>query len=158
MPEPVNTKEIELEKKLSEIQLKRTEEDSVALAKKFNLPFSDLKSAPIDNDALTIIDENTARSSGLAIIYKSGNKLTVVITDPENSTTQKTLETLKTRGFIVNPVVTSPSVLEKILGRYKFAQPLELFEIGAIEIAEEELNKIQDEIKTIGDLKDKVTK
>ena len=65
-----DTKEAELEKKLSEIQLKRTEEDSEALAKKFNLPFSDLKSAPIDNDALTLIDENTARSSSLAIIYK----------------------------------------------------------------------------------------
>ena len=153
-----NKKESELEKKLSEIQLKRAESDSAALAKKFNLPFSDLKSAPIDNDALTIIDENTARSSNLAIIYKSGNKLTVAITDPENSNTQKTLETLKTRGFVINPIVTSPSVLENILSRYKFAQSQEIFEVGAIEIKEEELNKIQDEIKNIGDLKDKVTK
>lgn len=151
-------KELELEKKLSEIQLKRTEEDSVALAKKFNLPFSDLKSAPIDNDTLVIIDENTARSSGLAIIYKSGNKLTVAITDPENSNTQKALEALKTRGFIINPIVTSPSVLENILSRYKFAQSQEIFEVGAIEIKEDELSKIEDEIKTIGDLKDKVTK
>ncbi len=151
-------KEEALEKKLSEIQLKRTEEDSAALAKKFNLPFSDLKSAPIDNDALTIIDENTARSSNLAIIYKSGNKLTVAVTDPENSNTQKTLETLKTKGFVINPIVTSPSVLENILGRYKFAQSQEIFEVGAIEIKEEEINKIQDEIKNIGDLKNKVTK
>ncbi len=158
MPEPVNKKEAELEKKLSEIQLKRAEGDSVALAKKFNLPFSDLKSAPIDNDALITIDENTARSSGLAIIYKSGNKLTVAITDPENSNTQKTLEALKTKGFIINPIVTSPSILENILNRYKFAQSQELFEVGAIEIKEEELNKIQDEIKNIGDLKDKVNR
>src|SRR3989344_38221 len=104
-----DTKEAELEKKLSEIQLKRTEDDSVALAKKFNLPFSDLKSAPIDNDALAIIDENTARSSNMAIIYKSANKLTVAITDPENSATQKTLEALKEKGFTINPIVTSPS-------------------------------------------------
>ena len=156
--DPTNKKAEELEKKLSEIQLKRTEGDSVALAKKFNLPFSDLKSAPIDNDALTIVDENTARSSGLAIIYKSGNKLTIAITDPENSITQKTLEALKTRGFVINPIVTSPSVLENILSRYKFAQSQEIFEVGAIEIKEEELNKIQDEIKNIGDLKNKVTK
>src|SRR3989338_4980179 len=122
----INTKEEELEKKLSEIQLKRSEGDSVALAKKFNLPFSDLKSAPIDNDALIIIDENTARSSILAIIYKSGNKLTVAITNPENSNTQKTMEALKTKGLTINPVVTSPSVLEGILSRYKFAQSQEL--------------------------------
>jgi len=158
MSDPTNKKEEELEKKLSEIQLKRVEGDSVALAKKFNLPFSDLKSAPIDNDALSLIDENTARSSSLAIIYKSGNKLTVAIIDPENSGTQKTLEALKTKGFTINPVVTSPSVLENILSRYKFAQSQELFEVGAIEIKEGELNKIQDEIKNIGDLKDKVTK
>lgn len=153
-----NKKELELEKKLSDIQLKRAEGDSVALAKKFNLPFSDLKSAPIDNNALILIDENTARSSGLAIIYKSGNKLTVAITDPGNLNTQKTLETLKKRGFVINPIVTSHSVLKNMLNRYKFAQSQELFEVGAIEIKEEELNKIQDEIKTIGDLEDKVTK
>src|SRR3990167_5629521 len=88
----LNKKEEELEKKLSEIQLKRTEEDSVALAKKFDLPFSDLKSAPIDNEALVTIDEDTARSSSLAIIYKSGNKLTVAITNPENSNTQRSEE------------------------------------------------------------------
>ncbi len=151
-------KEEELEKKLSEIQLKRTEDDSVALAKKFNLPFSDLKAAPIDNDALNLIDENTARSSNLAIIYKSGNKLTIAITDPGNSAAQNTLDVLKTKGFIVNPVVTSPSVLESILSRYKFTRTQEIFEVGAIDIKEEELNKIQDEIKNIGDLKDKVTK
>ncbi len=154
----INKKELELEKKLSEIQLKRAESDSVALAKKFNLPFSDLKSAPIDNDSLAIIDENTARSSSLAIIYKSGNKLTVAIADPENSNTQKTLEALKAKGFIINPVVTSPSVLENILKRYKFTQSQELFEVGAIELKEEELNKIQDKIKNIGDLRNKVTK
>src|SRR3989338_9086858 len=154
----INKKEAELEKKLSEMQIKRTEEDSIALAKKFNLPFSDLKSAPIDNDALIIIDEDTARSSGLAIIYKSGNKLTVAITDPENSNTQKTIEMLKNKGLVINPVVTSPSTLENILNRYKFAQLQELFEVGAIDIKEEELNKIQDEIKTIGDLKNKFTK
>ena len=154
----INKKEAELEKKLSEMQIKRTEEDSMLLAKKFNLPFSDLKSAPIDNDALIIIDEDTARSSGLAIIYKSGNKITVAITDPGNSNTKKTLEELKTKGFIINPIVTSPSILENILNRYKFAQSQELFEVGAIDIEEEELNKIQDEIKTIGDLKNKFTK
>ncbi len=158
MPNPVNKKEEELEKKLSQIQLKRAEGDSVDLAKKFNLPFSDLKSAPIDNDALTLIDEDTARSSHLAIIYKSGNKLTVAITDPENSNTQETLEALKAKGFSINPIVTPPSVLENILGRFKFSKSQELFEVGAIEIAEEELNKIQEEIKNIGDIKDKVTK
>lgn len=158
MTEPVNTKEEELEKKLSEIQLKRTEEDSMSLAKKLNLPFSDLKSVPIDSDALIIIDEDTARSSGIAIIYKSGNKLTVALTNPESSATKKTLDSLKEKGFSINPVVTSPSVLENILSRYKFSQPHELFEVGAIEIKEGELDKIQSEIETIGDLKDKVTK
>ena len=158
MSEPINKQEAELEKKLSEIQLKKAEDDSVALAKKLNLPFSDLKSAPVDNDALVIIDEDSARSSRLAIIHKSGNKLTVVLTDPENSNTQKTLEGLKAKGFSINPIVTSPSVLEGLLDRYKFAQTQDVFEVGAIEIKEGELNKIQDEIETIGDLKNKVTK
>ncbi len=155
---PTNNKEEELDKKLSEIQLKRSEDDSIALAKKFNLPFSDLKSAPIDNDALVIIDEQTSRSSNLAILYKSQNKLTVAITDPENKNTQKTLEELKTKGYTINPIVISSSVMEAIFKRYEFVKSQNLFEVGAIDIKEEELENIQKEIKNIGDLKDKVAK
>lgn len=158
MSEPLNKKEAELEKKLSEIQSKRVEEDSAALAKKFNLPFSDLKSAPIDDEALALIDENTARSSGLAIIYKSGNNLVAAISDPENSNAQKVLDTLKEKGFNINPIVTTLSALENIFKRYKFVTSQEFFEIGAIDIKEEEVNKVQSEIKNIGDFKDRVSK
>ena len=154
---PSNKQEEELEKKLQQIQLKKSEEGSISLAKKFSLPFSDLKSVPISSDALTLLDENIARSSGAAIINKSGTKLTVAIVNPGNPDTQKTLDLLKSKGFLVNLIVTTPSVLENIFNRYKTAKPQELFEVGAVEIEEDELIKIQDDIKTIGDLKNKVT-
>lgn len=153
---PTN-KEEELNKKLSQIQSKRTEDEAMSLAKQYGLPFSDLKAAPIDNDALLILPEETARASGLAIIYKSADKLTAALTDPGNSTTQKTLESLKEKGYVINPIVTTPAVLEDILGRYRLAKPQELFEVGAIDLKEEELDKLQQEIGSINDLKNKVT-
>jgi len=154
---PPQSKEMELDKKLVEIQAKRVEEETESLAKKLNLPFSDLKSAPIDNDALVLIDEDTAKKSNLAVIIKSGNDLTVVALNPENKETVKAIKTLEKRGFKVNVIVTTPVSLEKILSRYKTTKNPEVFEVGAVEIKEEALNKFTEQIKDISDLKNTVT-
>ena len=156
--EPRQRRETELEKKLLEIQAKRVEEETVSLAKKLGLPFSDLKSAPVDNDALVLIDEDTARRSSMAIIIKSGVNLTVVTLNPNNKEAAKTIEALQKKGFKISIIITAPAALEKVLARYKTAKTLEIFEIGAIEIKEETLKKYESQIKSVSDLKDKVTR
>ena len=158
VPTQSQSKETELEKKLVDIQAKRVEEDAISLAKKLSLPFSDLKAAPIDVDALILIDEETARRSRMAPIIKSGVNLTVVTLDPENSETAKTLKELAKRGFKVSMIITSPAALEKVLARYKTAKAPETFEIGAIEVKEETLKEYESQIKDLSDIKNKVTK
>ncbi len=156
--DPSQSKETELEKKLVDIQAKRVEEDAMSLAQKLGLPFSDLKSAPIDNDALILIDEETARSSQMAPILKKETGLTIVAIDPENSETAKTLKALEQKGFKINIIVTSPAALEKVLARYKTSKAPDIFEIGAIEIKEETLKEYESQIKDLSDIKNKVTR
>ena len=151
-------KETELEKKLIDIQAKRVEDDAISLAQKLGLPFSDLKSAPVDGDALMLIDEETARRSQLAPIVKSGTNLTVVALDPENIETAKTLKELGEKGFTVSIIITSPAALEKVLARYKTAKAPETFELGAIEVKEETLKEYESQIKDLSDIKNKVTR
>jgi len=146
----------ELEKKLHEIELKQESRKYEDKAKKAGLPFSDFKSLPINNDALSVIEESVARSSQLAPVHKSGKRLTVALTDPQNKATQDLISELKGRGFELNMILTSPAILESILKRYANIKRIELFEVGAIDINEEEMGQIQGEIKNISDLKDKV--
>ncbi len=151
----VQKREEALEKKLEEIKLKEREEQYSALAQKFGLPFSTFKGVPMDTEILTIIDEETARKSGLAVLYKTGSKLIVAILNPEDPQTKKVLESLQKRGFAVDLIMTTPEVLNSVWQHYKIIKS-KVFQIGAIEINEEELAELQEQIKDIGDLKNKL--
>ncbi|MDP3696829.1 MAG: GspE/PulE family protein [Candidatus Taylorbacteria bacterium] len=152
---PAQKKEEELEKRLKEIKVKETEEQYAALAQKFGLPFSTLKGIPIDTDALNILSEEISRKSGLAVLYKNGSKLVIAITDPENTHTKETMESLKKNGFILDILLTTPGAINSVFERYKIIKQ-KVFRIGAIEINEEELTQLQEQIKDISDLKSKL--
>lgn len=156
-PNQTKTKEAELDKKLADIQSKRAEAESETLAQKLGLPFSDLKSAPIDDDAILLLDEATARKSGLAIISKDGNKITAAVLNPENKDTKEVLEILKNKGFTVNIIVTSFDSLQRILSKYSLTQNFETFEVGAIDIKENSIKEFENQIKDVSELKNRIT-
>ena len=154
---PSKKREEELERKLIEIQ--RTEEENKykALAKSLNLPYSDLKSIPIDPDALSVLSEAESRSANIAVIFKKDSKIVVVALDPNNPATQKVLLGLKA-DHEVDVILTSPRALEGVLSRYQTVKKAEVFEIGAIELKEEELSRLENEIKNVSDVKNRVKK
>ncbi|MDO8495837.1 MAG: GspE/PulE family protein [bacterium] len=152
----VQKTEQDLEKKLKDIKLKEEEEKYAESAKRFGLPFSTLKGVPIDTDALNILDEESSRKAGIAVLYKTeSSKLLVAIIDPENPQTKDVLESLKKRGFDVDVLLTTPAILSSIWQKYKIIKQ-RVFKIGAIEIDEKELESLQGQIQGIGDLKSKL--
>ena len=152
---PTQKREAELEKKLKEIEAKETEAKYTALAQKFGLPFSTLKGIPIDTESLNMLSEETSRASKIVVLYKTESKLVVGLTNPEDPSTKETLESLKKRGFLVDILVITPPSLNLVLERYKIIKP-KVFKVGAIEINEEELTQLEEQIKDISDLKNKL--
>ncbi|MBI2065310.1 MAG: type II/IV secretion system protein [Candidatus Yanofskybacteria bacterium] len=152
---PAQKREEELEKKLAEIKVKENIEEYSARAKKFGLPFSTLKGVPIDTEALNLLDEEEARQSNVAVLYKNEGKLIVALLDPENATTRKTVDSLKLKGYALDLLITTPDILRSVLERYKVIKQ-KVFKVGAIEIDETELAQLQDQIKNIGDLQNKL--
>lgn len=152
---PAQKKGEELEKKLKEIKAKETEEQYAALAQKFGLPFSTLKGVPIDTDALNLLNEEVSRKSNLAVLYKNESKLVIAVTDPEDPHTKETMGSLKKNGFVLDILLTTPGAINSVFERYKIIKQ-KVFRIGAIEINEEELTQLQDQIKDISDLKNKL--
>src|SRR3989338_227532 len=152
---PAQKREEELEKKLKEIKTKEHAEEYSARANKFGLPFSTLKGVPIDTEALNIIGEEEARQSSLAVLYKKDDKLIVALLDPENTDTKKTIDSLKKQDYTLGLLITTPAILSSVLERYKIIKQ-KVFKVGAIQIDETELAQLQDQIKNIGDLRNKL--
>ncbi|MEK7604000.1 MAG: GspE/PulE family protein [Patescibacteria group bacterium] len=156
MPEDNTTKKgEELEKKLAELRQTEEEEKYKILAKSLDLPYSDLKSAPIDTDALSVLSEEEARSVNVAVIFRKDSKIVVAVLDPTNPATQKVISRLKT-DHEVGVIVTNQHSLQNIFKRYQRLKKAEVFEIGAIELEEEEVNKLENEINNVSDIKDRI--
>jgi len=145
-----------LEKKLEEIRVKGTEDEYRDRATKLGLPFSDLASAPIDPEALALLPEEIARTSQLVVILKTGRKLTVACVDPSSDQAKDAISELEKKGFSIQLLATSPAGLEKALQRYVSLKKAEAFETGSVEINEEDLEALQDQVASIGDLKSRV--
>src|SRR3989344_938103 len=147
MPEDKSTKkEEELERKLSEMRQQVEEDKYKALAQQLNLPYSDLISVPVDTDALSLLSEEEARSANIAVILKKGSKVVVAAVDPTNPATQKVISRLK-ENREVNVILTNPRSLQNVLERYRDVKRAEVFEIGAIEIQEKELDRLEGDMK-----------
>lgn len=152
---PSQKLEEDLEKKLLEMKKKEEEEKYKKLAENTKLPYSDLISIPIDNEALSLISESESRASQLAVIYKKNSKVVVTILDPENQKTKETISKLE-KTYQVEVILTNPHSFNELLKRYQTIKMADVFEIGAIEVQEKELDRLESEIKNTSDIKNKV--
>src|SRR3990167_8003339 len=150
-------KEQELEKKLVQAHSHGREDECKAKSQKLGLPFSTFSSVPIDANALTLVTEEAARAGQFAIILRNGTELTVATTDPENTAAKTAWADLAGRGFKIILVMTSPAALENLLKRYGTIKAPEMFEVGSLDISEDELTTLQDQIKNVADLKNQVS-
>ncbi len=147
----------ELDKKMSVFASKTQEQAAKDRARKLNLPFSNLTGMPIDPDALSLLPEDVARSAHIAIIYRNGSSIIAAVTDPTNPETETALEALKKRGLSIKLMVVSPNGLDQAFKRYETIKTAETFELGAIDIKEEDIDRLQGEINSLADLKSKIT-
>ena len=150
-------KEQELEKKLVQAHSHGREDEYKAKSQKLGLPFSTFSSVPIDANSLTLVTEEAARAGQFAIILRNGTELTVATTDPENTAAKTAWADLAGRGFKIILVMTSPAALENLLKRYGTIKAPEMFEVGSLDISEDELTTLQDQIKNVADLKNQVS-
>ncbi len=150
-------REAELEKKLAQIHSHGTEDEYHATAQKLGLPFSTFTSVPVDGNALSLVPEETARAGNFIVVLRNGTELTIATTDPENAAAKESWTQLTGRGFKISLILTTPSALATLFKRYATVTAPELFEVGSLEISEEELVALQAEIQNVSDLKHRVS-
>ncbi len=146
----------ELEQKISSIQVSHIEEETKSMAVSLSLPYADLKSYPIDTNAVLLISEQDARTGQLAVISKSGHELTIALKDPKNSQAVYVVENLKNRGYTITFIIVSPLSLALAWQRYALKKEKLAETPGLITITDAQFKDIAEKIKNFNDLKNQV--
>lgn len=119
---------------------KREEEDVVRiLATRYGLNFIDLKTIPINGDALKIVEEAVAREAKLAVYDKVDKRLKIVIFSPNNPKAAIILKQLEFAGYKTEVSMGTTASLEKAWDKYKdisssFASTAGTFDISSDQV------------------------
>ena len=97
------------QEKYNELRHKEEEASALRLADKMSIPYADLANFNVEKEALGVLEEASARHSGLAVMSKIGANLKVAVKNPKNPQTMLAIENLKNKGFIVDIFLVSPN-------------------------------------------------
>jgi type IV pilus assembly protein PilB len=145
------------DEKLAEYRLKEEEDLAKILAERYGLRYADLSGINIDVDGLKMVPEDEAKKTKTAIFSLVGKRIKIAILSPKKEDAENLLNNLEERGFVVEPYVVSNRSLEKAWSRYKEVSHSTKSKSGSLEIADEEIEKLVSEIKTIEDVKNTIT-
>lgn len=137
---------------LSQLHADEAERLAQILAEKYSIPYTNLRIVPIDTDALKIISENDARTSGAAIFSKNGKKLKVAVKNPETDEVKQLEERLTREGYTISLELSSLPGLEYAWERYKEIPVEHDVASGIVEISTARIEEIKKEIVKLEDL------
>ena len=146
----------ELEEKLGEIEKERIEQQAKDLAKANKLSYLNIAINPIEPEALALINEEDSRSAQIGLTSRDGKKLRAVAVDPTNPAAKKIIDRLSAEGFSVTLYVISSLGIQKLWQKYKELVPPREEELGTVSIDSQVFSEVQQEIKNIADLKEKL--
>ncbi len=148
----VTFEESRQQRKLSRL-LRKEEEDTVKiLSGKYNVPYADLSTAPVNVEALALVPEADARASELAVIQKIGKKLEIAVHNPENPRTKEVLERLRGLRYTWDLFLASVSSLERAWESYAHIARRRRAITGEVEISLERLQSFRSQTKAVTDI------
>lgn len=148
----ISFKEDKQEQKLSQIKAKEEEDTVKILSEKYGIPYLDANHAPINTDALKLMDEDRARNAKMAIIQQTGKKIQIILRNPQKQETLEALEYLKRLQFIPQLFLASDRSLERAWELYKNIKDVTGVSAGEINITPEGLAIFKEQIKNIKDV------
>ncbi len=144
---------------LVDIRQKEEEKQTEAKAKKFNLPYIYLIGMPIPQEALDTIPEDIAKKYKIVPFLKIDKKVSLAMIDPQASKTNEIIKKIEqSLGYNFDIVLASKSSLTYALKLYKlFASEKIKEDKNQIEVKYKTPEKFEKEIKTLKQLKEKIT-
>jgi type IV pilus assembly protein PilB len=155
MDEPLfNTEREDL--KLAQVRGREEEDVARILSEKYGMTYADLSLKEIDNEALRVIPETSARLAEAAAFLKTAKTLSLALHNPNNPALAKLIDDLSARGFLVQKFLVSKKSLDKILGRYKDLSFAAQSKAGVLTISPETLARLAEKSATKSALKEEL--
>lgn len=144
--------------KLTQTLREKEEEELVQTlaSTKYNLPYIDLSKVMVENEALSVVPESISRSLGFAPFALKGKELSLGIQSPSKKESLSFLETLKSKGFLLDLYMVSTKSLKKVWDRYIEISQAERVKAGSLDISNENLKERVSQIKTLQDVEQQI--
>ena len=139
--------------KLDELYLEEEEELARTLAsERYHVPYADLSTTIIDNEALRAVPEEVARKLEVGPYHLSGKTLSLGVISPEKAEIAPLVHEIEERGLKVNIVMVSHKSLARIWDRYKELSFATKVRAGGLDISEDTLGELTGKIHTTDDV------
>ncbi len=143
------------EKEYSDLRKEEEEELVEMLANsKYHLPYINLATLGVDNEALRYISEKNARELKVAPFRLSGKNIFIAIRSPREETMSELKEEMQRVGFVPVFYMASTASLEKVWGRYRELSMAEGEQAGTLEISGEVLRQTAKQINRMQDIEE----
>jgi type II secretory ATPase GspE/PulE/Tfp pilus assembly ATPase PilB-like protein len=144
-------------KQLADIR-RGEEEDVVEIlaTSKYGIPYANLTTTLVENEALRYIPEAKARALEIAPFKILGKTLNVGVRSPERPELVDLIQELKERDITVKLFMVSRASLEKIWDRYRELSFTSTSRVGGIDISGETIVEIGKNIHTIFDVQKEI--
>lgn len=138
--------------KLEEFRRKEEEDLAELLSGRYDIPYANLATIPINTDALRLIPEAVARDNKVVAFDVVGKKLKVAILSPGNEKTALHLKKLA-EDYDVSPFVVSTTSLDKAFSRYKELSYSSENRTLSLELSSEQIEEFLQKVKNLDDVK-----
>jgi type IV pilus assembly protein PilB len=140
-------------KKLDELRREEEEQLVEMLAQsKYGVPYINLLTTIVENDALRVIPETDARAHGIAGFKIIGKNLHAAVHSPAQEGLSALLQDLEGEGYHITLYMCSQASLDKAWERYKEISLATESRAGSLDVSGETLLTLGAQIKTMEDM------
>lgn len=139
-------------KRLDDLRKREEEDLAQTMAGKYNLPYLDLTTTPINIDALRVISEPETREAQMAVFNEVNKVLSIGVLSPQNPKTIDGLKKLTDKGYRTDVFMVSHASLNKAWERYKDLSYSFETKSGALDISNDQITEFLSQVHTIPDV------
>lgn len=140
-------------KDFDELRIKEAEELAQILAERYELPYVNLARVAIDNSAIRLIPEESARAAMLVVFQVNQKKVSVAIQSKSNEKLPSVLEELSRQGLTVLLHIASEYGIKKAWDAYKEVSYAKAETAGIVSVSQETVDRYVSSIQSIADIK-----
>jgi type II secretory ATPase GspE/PulE/Tfp pilus assembly ATPase PilB-like protein len=144
-----------VQNEIKDINQEFKERDVQANAKKLELPYVNLINTPINPDFARFLSQEDSERANAVVFFKSGKKIRLAVSDPDDPDTKSLIEKLKGDKYEVNVNLCSEESVksaQKIYFKETYKKP----EALETTVKEKDLGSYTEEIKNLEELRDKI--